>query len=246
VLNRRLVIAFLPILVLLAVSACTSNGSTTDDHGYYKEQTEFTLRVTDNPSNIEPVEVELLPVIVQARYICKDTVVDKRESDFQKTAYIFETDTSDTVYLLIPPGIADSINLIPDERYQIDYQIQYGWPNIYRLIISVKDVVIFAGLSDWTVDGRLNMNELIPVKISENRLLDNNYIIGQSSDFWEKKTNTEITFTLGESSVILHQGQSSLLGDYEVKLLIARKIDYKPNWYDVCQNSISYTISRTN
>jgi hypothetical protein len=242
--NKRLFSLFLAVITLISVSACTSNGSTTDDHGYYKEQTEFTLRVTDDPSNVEPVE--LLPVVVQARYICKDTVVDKRESDSKKTAYIFETDTSDTVYLLIPPGIADNINLIPDERYQIDYQIQYGWPNIYRLIISMEDAVIFAGLSDWTVNGRLNMNELIPVKITQNRLLPNHYIDGESDGPWSRKTNVEITFTLNGNSVTLHQGQSSSLGEYEVKLLIAREIEYNPNWYDVGQNGISYIVSKIN
>jgi hypothetical protein len=223
------------------------------DHNYFVELPEFTLRITDDPNNTQPFEAKVSPVTMLATYVKQDTVIDMRESNSpwvlaKKTAYIFNntvanvTTSNNTTFLLIPPDIADNIELIPGEVYEINYQIQYGWPDVYRLIIYKDDNVIFAGLSDWSIDGRFNLNKLIPIKVKQNKVLTNHYIDGDDGDFYIRITNTEITFDLDGDSTNLHQGQSATLGDYDITLLIAREIEYKPNWYDVGQNCISYVI----
>jgi hypothetical protein len=250
----------LMLLALTLFSGCASTKSTTgsspditnisstEGHKYFRELPQFEFGITGTPDDLRNIN-STFPSPLQVKYVKQDTVIDKKESSGQnvimKTSYIFSTNiSSPSIYMKIPPGIADTINLIPGDEYTIDHQIGYGWPTVYRLIIYRENVMIFTGVSDWTVDGRLNPNKLIPVKIQQNKLLSGNYVDGKSEDFWERKTNTEIMFTLDENSVYLHQGQVTILGDYEIKLLFAREIQYKSGWYDVGQNAISYVIYR--
>jgi hypothetical protein len=217
------------------------------NHDYYRELTEFTVRVTDDPNSTKPFTATYEPVSFQSKYIQQSSVNDLREAKDhqQKTAYLFEkVDTHEKVYLLFPPGLADAIDLTPGEIYRIDYQILYGWPNAYGLIIKQEDSFIFAGISDW-LNTVLNINSLLPIKVQLSRVLTDNYIEGESYESFLRKTNTEISFLLNGDSISLHQGQSSILNGFEIKLLVARDIQYNPNWVDAGQVGLSYVISRT-
>lgn len=237
----------LSVFTLMAISSCTSTNSDTIGHNYFPELPEFTFWLTEDPYNYNRLPETPLSSPIEVKYLEKRIIDDKKDAYTQVMGYVFTTIPNEIqLYLLIPSGVHDTINLIPGEVYQIDYRIQYGWPNLYRLIINKEETVIFAGLADWDVDGRLNMNDMTPIQVHKSRVLEDNYIDGESDDFWERKTNNEIEFTLNENSVILHQGESSSLVDYEVTLLIAREIQYKPNWFDYQQNSFSFVISKTN
>ena len=245
---------------LLTLTACTpvkttstfpvtssSTNNVMTDHNYFVELPEFTIRVTDDPNNTQPIAANTYPSSIEARYVKQTIVTDKRESNTsQKMAYLFELlDAATQVYLLIPPGIADNINLIPNEVYQITNEIQYGWPNAYGLIIKQSDQLVFAGISAWIDTKVITINTMLPFQVTQSRILEDNYIAGGIDDFFVRKTNTEILFTLNGESMALHQGQSSTLAGYEIKLLIARDIQYKQGWYDYGQVGISYVISKT-
>ena len=246
-LKKGFLFILLFVFALMAISCCTSTNSDTIGHNYFPELTEFTFWITEDPNDVFGLPHYPLTPPIEARYLEQEIIIKKINIDTQLLAIEFTTIPNNAqLYLLIPSGVIDTLNLIPGEIYQIDYKFQYGWPSIYRLIINKGETVIFAGLADWFVDGTLNMNDMIPIQVNKNRVLEDNYIDGESDDFWERKTNTEIEFTLNGNSVILHQGESSSLGDYKVILLIALDIQYKPNWYDSGQNSISYVISKTN
>jgi hypothetical protein len=237
-------------LLLFSLVACNLENTNiateiATDHNYFPELPQFTFLVTDNPNNTGAFPAQLQPGTMQARFIEKKSVIDMRESKTQKTAYVFnKMSTGELVYILIPPGIADNIKLIPDDDYFIVYETNYGWPSTYGLIISKEEKLIFGGESAWSPNRRVRISSQLPFTVNQTRFLTNNYIKGESSDFWEKKNNTEISFTYNGNSVNLHQGQSSTLDGYDIKLLIARDIQYKSGWYDVVQNSISYVISR--
>jgi hypothetical protein len=85
---------------------------------------------------------------------------------------------------------------------------------------------------------------LIPITAIQSNLLTEHYIDGNKDVFWDRKTNTEISFTIDGNSINLHQGQSAVLDDFNITLLIARQIQYKPNVYDAGQNGISYLIAK--
>jgi hypothetical protein len=181
---------------------------------------------------------------MQAKYVEQDVVTDSGLDKTQKTAYVFQRlDTSAPVYLLIPIGIADNIKLTSGEVYQIDYEINYGWPTSIGLMISQQNKLVFAGISDWSANKTVKLAGLLPLTVAQSDILIGHYIAGTDADPWVRKTNTEITFDLGGDSVVVHQGQSVSLGGYEIKLFIARETQYKPGWLDAGQNDISYVIT---
>ncbi len=245
-LMKGLLSILLLVFTLMVISSCTSTTNNTIGHNYFPELPEFTFWLTEDPYKYNRLPDTPLSSPTEVKYLEKRIIDDKPDAYTQVTAYVFTTIPNDTkLYLIIPSGAHDTINLVPGETYQIDYFILFGWPNLYSLIINQGEPVIFEGLSAGAIDGRRSMNGTPTIRVNMSRVLEGNYIDGESDDFWDRKTNTEIEFTLDGNSVILHQGESSLLGDYKITLLIAREIEYKPNWYDYGQNSISYVISRT-
>lgn len=239
-----LALALLSVSVFVLVNywpqiSGSSDSDNVKDHGYYKELTEFKFNIKNFPDGTTAWIDYPSPIL--AKYIKQESFGP--EYGITYTTYIFQQTIDNTqIGLFIPLGAADNINMIPGEQYKIDYQIHPGWPSTYRLIIYTDDTVIFIGISDWSVNNNYYLTETMPIIIEQTKILTNHYHEGGKGDFWIRKTNTEIKFTLDTDSINLHQGQSMALGDYDITLHIAREIEYKPNWYDVGQNGISYVI----
>jgi hypothetical protein len=251
-LNLGILILAITICTLLALScnagssatipATTTNVSTVGHH-YFTESNEFTINITDD-LNSSSERGYPFPSQFEGRFVSQEVVIDKRASNTEKTAFIFETDNGSKAYILIPKGIVDSVNMLPTKIYQINIALAAGWPFGYRLVINRETELVFAGISIESFDSRLTLEGLIPITANLSKILKDNYVDGSEDVFWDRKTNTEITFTLDGYSVVLHQGQSAMLGDYQITLLIARQIQYKPNVYDAGQNGVSYVIIR--
>jgi hypothetical protein len=235
------------IASFLVLSGCANNS--TMGHSYYPELDEFTVSMTDDPNSRALITSEPFPSPFQGRFVNREVLIDMRAGNYpalivEKTAFIFKTVTDAKAYLLVTKGVADSINLIPDEIYQIKYDILRGWPFAYRLILSKENELILAGISTGGFNSRLSLNGLIPVTTTQSKILTDNYIDGNKDVFWDRKINVEIAFNIGGNSINLHQGQSATLDNYKISLLIAREIKYKPNVYDAGQNGISYVVAR--
>jgi Leucine-rich repeat (LRR) protein len=247
--NRKIIFSIvLAVTFIFASTACNigvQNSNTPpnspvtntvpDSHYYFPEESEFTYRIIS--ANQEQDS------IIQAKYKSQET--NSSDKYHPQTVYHFNTiDTESQVNLWIPSEIAE-IKLTPEMEYQIISQIQPGWPFSYGLIIAQGGNIVFLGISDGqhiTIDDRF-LPELFPtLKIEQTRVLTDHYI--ENINQFIRLTNTEIKFSLGDSSVTSHQGESARLGDFQINLRIARKAEYKQGYYDAGVNGLSYTISR--
>jgi hypothetical protein len=248
-LSKRFLVISIIVLALALVSLSTYiiiKKASNPDHDYYPELTEFTYRITNYPDvyTSDYMSPIISPII--AEYV-KQELSGPEQGGVIYTEYIFKPVSGNAqMALRIPMGAADNISMVAGEEYKIDHVYYAGWPYIYHFIIYENESVIFLGITDWSINNRFYLSDFLPIKIEQTKILTNHYIIGGESDFWTRKTNTEITFTLDGKSVTLHQGQSAILGDYNITLLIAREIEYPPICYDCAQNGISYVISRKN
>jgi hypothetical protein len=222
-------------------ASATSAGNSTIGHGYYPELNEFTVDITDDPISSGPRNGDPFTSPFQGAYLNREVVIDQR-SEIEKTALIFQTAAAGRAYVLIPRGMADNVKLVPGETYQIKYDIIHGWPFGYRLVINQGSALALAGVAMGSLDSEWSLNGLIPIMSTLSRIMAENYVDGPEDAFWARKTNVEVTFKIGENIVNLHQGQSTLLGNFEITLLIARQIQHKPNVYDANQNNFSYVI----
>ena len=165
---------------------------------------------------------------------------------FPYTRYYFETlDTGESVVLQIPCGVADGIKLVPDTVYRVISEIKDE--GLWGLIIYQDTEFIFAGITDHPDYGWVTIDDSFSqVKAEQTRILTNHYITssGDDDECWDRITNTEITFSLNGDSVTLHQGQSAVLGDYGINLMIARDVQYTNRCVDFGFHAMSYTISR--
>jgi hypothetical protein len=153
------------------------------------------------------------------------------------------------VNLLIPTNTGEVIDFVPDAEYQINYQIMGGWPTSYGLVITQGRKLIFQGVTDWQVIGNIHLEDstLMQVssqfKVEQGRVLSNHYI-ANPGDAYQRMTNIEVVFSLDGNSVTMHQGEAGLLGDFQVNLLVARIIKYRPQVTDAGVNGVSYTITK--
>lgn len=217
-----------------------------NDHDFYPEKQQFTYSIFDPIGRNLAISKE--PLTIQAEYIDQYSV---DSSNGAWTAYRFlMTDTNMQISLLVPVDVADDIRLISGEVYQIISESYPGWPPTYGLIISRDADLLFVGIADWQLDGRINIDDAFfpisnqPITIKQTRILTDNYIEHKFGESICTTTNTEIIFSSNGKSVTLHQGESAILGDYDVNLLVAREIQWVNPPTDAGQNGISYTITR--
>jgi hypothetical protein len=217
-----------------------------NDHDFYPEKQQFTYGIFDPTGRNLASSKE--PLTIQAEYIDRDSV---DSSDGAHIAYRFlMTDANTQISLLIPADVTDDIRLISGEVYQIISESYPGWPPTYGLIISRDADLLFAGIADWQLDGRINIDDAFfpisnkPITIQQTRVLTDNYIEHRLGESICTTTNTEIIFSSNGKSVTLHQGESAILGDYDVNLLVAREIQWVNPPTDAGQNGISYTITK--
>jgi Leucine-rich repeat (LRR) protein len=150
-------------------------------------------------------------------------------------------DSGSPMTLTVRSGYADRVHLVPDTTYRLIAHSVLGWPSTFGLVIKEDDDLVFLGLADWELDRTLSIGCLSPVRAEQVRILADHYREGDSC--YDRFTNTEIAFLHAGESVLLHQGQSATLGDYEINLEIARTIDHH-YCQDAGLNNISFTISR--
>jgi Leucine-rich repeat (LRR) protein len=143
--------------------------------------------------------------------------------------------------LTVRSGYANRVHLVPDTTYRLIAQGVLGWPDTFGLVIKEDDALVFLGLSDWELERTLSIGCLSPIGAEQVRVLADHYREGRPC--YGRFINTEIAFAHDGESILLHQGQSATLGDYEINLDIARTIDHYfcP---DAGANNISFTISR--
>ncbi|MFC1978174.1 leucine-rich repeat domain-containing protein [Chloroflexota bacterium] len=245
------------VLIIAFVSAsCFPNinkpgtDNTNPNHNYFPENNEFVFRVTGANDAIYGVnQVNLSYSGIQAKYTSQDILNDELDGAQQACVYRFETvDTGSQINILIPAEVSDDLKLTTGIVYRIVYQIQQGWPTAYGLVIMDRSEVVFAGITDWRVNGNIKIDDSFlpilspPIKIEQTKVLTDHFTEG--SDSFERITNTEVCFSISGKSITLHQGEAAMLDNYKIRLLIARETKYRPGVLDAGINGVSYTILR--
>jgi len=251
--KKRFLIILVTVLALVLIGVSIpviiiNWPETSDDpnnHDYYQELTEFKFTISEIPLSTTSAILRY-PSPILAEYIKQETFGPEGGTTYM--AYIFRPVTDNVqMGLLIPMGAADTIAMVAGEEYKIEYQTRYGFPDgysLYFLTIQKNAKIILLGLSDWTINYEFHLSDFLPIQVSQTRVLSDHYIDGNFG--WLRMTNTEIMFVLDGESTKLYQGQSAVLGDYQITLLEAREIEYDPKAYDAGQKSISYVIYRNN
>jgi hypothetical protein len=208
---------------------------------YYPEAKEypFGFEILDSSNPPRLLCTGMQPCRIVATYLHETPY---ESEPYGGKAFRFETaDAREPITLTVRSGYADQILLVPDTTYQLIAQTVPGWPDTFGLVIKEGDQLVFWGLTDWELDRTILLGCLAPVRAEQVRVLGNHFREGDSCYGWF--TNTEIAFSLDGASVVLHQGDTATLGDYDIHLAIARTIDhyYCP---DAGLNNISFTVSR--
>lgn len=221
------------VIYLLLFSACDQSNSTQEpEQEYYPEGPEFTayLSGTLDPSF--------------------EGFFQSMETTNREVSYHFNSSSGDGQLLLrVPEAFSRDLAFEEGSSYTLYYQVMHGWPSVYGLVVLHENEVVFIGITDIFIDYKINPQEtLYPefdqlFRVEQTAVLDNHFIT--SRQCYDRITNTEVTFTHNEDSLSLHQGQSGQLGDYQVKLLIARKVDYAEGCYDTGLTGISYIITKS-
>ena len=129
-----------------AIIPATTTQDSTARHQYFPELTEFAINITDDLNYTGERTGYPFPPAFQGKFVAQEVVIDKRASNAEKTALIFQIDTGAKAYILIPKGIIIAVNMVPNEIYQIKYDIVGGWPFAYRLIINQGNELV---LAEW-------------------------------------------------------------------------------------------------
>jgi hypothetical protein len=144
------------------------------------------------------------------------------------------------------------IKLTQGMTYLISSQFAAGFPSAYGLIISQANEIIFAGVTDWDLDGIITVdNGFWPLAyptfdVKLDRVLKDNYMEIDNESEFIKVTNLEVQFTLGDKTFSMHQGQSAILGDYKIDLMLAADHDvkYKKLVADGGSNGFSFVLTK--
>jgi hypothetical protein len=237
--NRLILIPFILVFLAVAVYSYVVIHDSSNGRNYFPGLAAFSVRTTDDLSGT----VSFSSYSLQAKFVRHDLVIDRLDAT-QKSDYVFTTTGSNApLYLLFPIGTADNLKLVPGEVYSLDYEVHYGWPTTLGLTVTDGDALIFAGVTDYSVNRMVKLAGTLPVTVNQSSVLAGHYINGTDVDPWARKTNTEIAFAVNGDSAALHQGQSATLDGYGITLLIAEQVEYKPGWPDAGQPGISYTIA---
>ncbi len=245
-----IIITIIPVSTSCLPGNNSETGNATSGHNYFTEDIPFGFQIVDTihkPNSGNQTNYNLSGS--QLKYTGQEISNESPNSQRQIYIYNFERmDTGSRVNLIIPTQAADNIKLIPEENYRLIYQYIPGWPTVYGLIIIQDTEIIFAGITEPSVNGQIKIDDSFfpilypPIKIEQVKLLNDHYIEG--GDFYERITNSEVTFSLNEKTGTLHQGESITLDNYKIHLSVARETKYKPGVFDAALNGLSYTISR--
>jgi len=219
---------------------------------YYKEDTEFKFVLKDTNgefvSEYQNRSGEIIPTF-EGEFVEKEDDTDQISYREQTSVFHFrDKDTGLGRNLFIPYSLSKDIICTPGINYRIYYQVMFGWPSVYCLIISQGNELVFIGITDWYIDGNISIDDSFfkfsnpPIRVVPGNRLSLRFI---NRDYL-RATNTEIEFFINEESAIMHQGETSVIGNYKINLMVARDIEYIYQVIDGGANSISYTITRIN
>lgn len=208
---------------------------------FFEAGPEFWLDVVEPRSATNEILLENWPRWVgTATYVGEDEPQSEREVRLR-----FELENLDDPLVVALSRVdGERISLRQGSAYDVAIQVLHGWPSTFGLMIGEGDELVFEGVSDWQLGKQISVGTLSPFEVRQERMLEDHFQRPEAC--WEQITNTEIGFTLGESSLTLHQGESGVLGAYEIRLAVAREVEYsKTNTcLDAGLNQISYSISR--
>jgi hypothetical protein len=227
--------------VISSLPTKTVSGANITRHNYFDSGEEFSFRIQVEGSQYNDLS-SFKKLFFQAKFIAN-----------QITRYDFETvDTHLPFNLSFSSGMRYDLKLIPGTTYCIFIQLAMGFPSAYGLIISNGPEIIFAGVTDWCLDGIITIdNGFFPIgfpsmNVIQKDLMRDNYYEYNSSAEFTRITNLEIQFFLNDKIFTMHQGQSADLGDYKVDLLfaISRNTQYKVSVADGGINTFSFVIAK--
>jgi hypothetical protein len=124
-------------------------------------------------------------------------------------------------------------------RFQVDYSM--GSPDASGIIVSHEDRLIFAAVSDQKM-GQHVLAEGIPG--FEIEALPPACPSRGRTDCHESLINVPMRVRHAGSSVTLHHGEASPLGDFVVRVLTAQEVTYASRCADAGLTGISLSISR--
>lgn len=223
---------FIMINWLILFSAC--------GHEYYPEGPEFEAHISRPVKTLDTIQGSYR--IIQGSYNNMETV-DQIES------YSFDSLSDNGQFeLKIPSAFSRDLAFEEGSSYTLYYQVMYGWPSVYGLVVLHENDVVFIGVTDIFINYFIKPQEtLYPAfnelfRVEQTAVLNDRFIT--SRQCYDRITNTEVTVTHNGDSITLHQGQSGQLGDFRVELNIAREVDYAEGCFDSVLTGISYIITK--
>jgi hypothetical protein len=225
-----------PVISEMETLNGSDNGITT--HNYSPNNGEFAYQIMSGKNYVDTVNKSP----IQAKYLGRS---DK--------GYNFEMVGSNTPFSI---GFSSwknyEIKLTQGMTYLISSQFVAGFPSAYGLIISQGNEIIFAGVTDWYLNGVITIdNGFWPLAyptfdIKLDRVLKDNYMEVDNESEFIKVTNLEVQFTLGNKIFSIRQGQSAILGDYKIDLMMAvdKDIQYKKMVADGGSNGFSFVLTK--
>jgi hypothetical protein len=241
---------FITGLVLLAAGAAVFmifSGSL-----YFKEGEEFRFNLRDANDELifEYSDVygnmlsEFDVLFLEKEYVIRDKYTSQPAVLF----HFNNQNDGSPVTLSLPESLAEDISLTPGTTYRMLPQLKMGWPSAYCLIITRGQDLVFMGIADWDIDGIITIEDeycqFITPSINVEQL--GKLALRTRTDPPYRMTDTELEFRIGDETVRMHQGESSEIGDYRIKLMVARDVEYTYEIIDGGVNKISYTITRIN
>ncbi len=229
--NCKLLIRTLILTIAtIALNACSQNSPPI----FYEGKAEFSFRMTPG------FEIQNEPIVVDAKYL----ELTNPTNAYDRTSLHFESvESGEPIIISLKTEHVNQINLVSDTIYQITFEATAAFPQQLGLAITDKDGLVFLGIADWDIREYINLYKLFPVEITQTRILNDHFQEGD--ECWSKVTNTEYKFYKDGESLVLHQGQSGRLDNYEIELLVARVVEGYTDCADAGMNGFSFVAYRT-
>ncbi|KPJ58956.1 MAG: hypothetical protein AMJ46_13060 [Latescibacteria bacterium DG_63] len=202
----------------------------TENHGYFPEKPEFWFSIRGpKPTISRPGSPWTASGVYQG-------FAERTAGNFSFYDYYFDSPVVGRACTLsVSPQTAEALNLTLGASYDL---VSYS----HGLVILGGDGMLFHGHTDFHVDQTCVPANVSPVSFTQTRVLEDHY--RTCIEGWPKFTNTEITFRLYGHSVVLYQGQTRRVAGYDIKVLVARAIEY-PKCCDCGMCAISFMITKS-
>lgn len=202
-----------------------------EDHEYFPEKPEFWFSIRGpKPTISRPGSPWMASGVYQGFF-------RRVVGNFSSCDYHFHSPVVGRACTLsVSPQTSEVLNLAVGATYDL---VSYS----HGLLVLQGGRIVFHGHTDYQVDQACVPANLSPVSFAQTRVLKDHY--RTCIDVWPKFTNTEITFRLYGQSVALHQGQSGSVAGYDIRVLVARVIEYPEKCCDCGECAISFMITKS-